>query len=265
MDTRNSIFISGAAAGIGRATTLLFLEAGWQVGAYDRDTDGLAKLADDVAENVRERLITGVLDVTENTSWEHALADFAQHNEGKLNLLFNNAGILYSGAFEAISLDAQQRMIEVNVQGVLAGCYLARPYLEAAAVDGSNTARVINMSSASAIYGQPKLAIYSASKFAVRAITEALELEWADQGIKVMDVMPLFVKTAMVADMQGDSMRRLGVRLTPQMIAATVYRMAHYKGSRIHWYVGRQTKLMALASKLSPSWLVRLSNKWISR
>ncbi len=260
----NSIFVSGAAAGIGKATTLRFLDAGWLVGAYDLDQKNLKQLVAQVDEEKRQRLVTGTLDVTDELSWQQALDDFCQHTQGQLNLLYNNAGILHSGPFESISLDAQQSMIDVNVKGLLAGCYLALPFLEKAANEGGS-ARVINMSSASAIYGQPNLAIYSASKFAVRGITEALDLEWSAKGIKVMDAMPLFVRTEMVTDMQGHTIQRLGVRLTPDMIADTIYTMAHYRGSRVHWYVGRQAKLMGIASKLSPNWLVRLSNKWIAR
>lgn len=264
MTRARSILISGAAAGIGKATALKFLAEGWRVGAYDIDSEGLAALSSEVAESARPRLVTGQLDVTNNDSWQQALEDFTSHTGGSLNLLFNNAGILCSGPFADASLEQQQRLIAVNVQGVLAGCYFALPYLQNAATSDSG-ARVINMSSASAIYGQPALAVYSASKFAVRGITEALDLEWAPHGVKVMDVMPLFVRTQMVTDMSAGSIKRLGVRLTPEDIAATVYRMAHYHGSRVHWPVGLQTKLMMGASKLSPNWLTRLTNRWITR
>lgn len=259
-----SIFISGAAAGIGKATALKFIAEGWCVGAYDVDQAGLAALTNEVAEEQRSRLVTGTLDVTDNDSWQRALEDFTSHTGGSLNVLFNNAGILCSGPFADNSLESQQKLIEVNVQGVLAGSYLALPYLKQAATS-ENGARVINMSSASAIYGQPSLAVYSTSKFAVRGITEALDLEWSPYGVKVMDVMPLFVRTKLVTDMNAGSIKRLGVRLTPEDIAATVYKMAYYRGSRVHWPVGLQTKLMLGASKLSPNWLTRLTNRWLTR
>lgn len=259
-----SIFISGAAAGIGKATALKFLAEGWCVGAYDVDREGLAALATELNEEQRTRLVTGELDVTNNESWQQALTDFTSHTDGALNVLFNNAGILCSGSFVDNTLESQQKLIEVNVQGVLAGSYLALPYLKQAATS-ERGARVINMSSASAIYGQPSLAVYSTSKFAVRGITEALDLEWAPHGVKVMDVMPLFVRTKLVTDMNAGSIKRLGVHLTPEDIAATVYNMAHYRGSRVHWPVGLQTKLMLGASKLSPNWLTRLTNRWLTR
>ena len=92
---------------------------------------------------------------------------------GELNILVNNAGILYSGAFENIDIKSHQRTININVNGVINGCHAALPYLKQASF-----ARVINLSSASAIYGQADLISYSASKFAVRGITEGLDVEW---------------------------------------------------------------------------------------
>lgn len=259
----NSIFISGAAAGIGKATALKFLQQGWRVGAYDIDASALSQLA--VQANAEQRLITGILDVTSASSWQQALTDFTQHTEGQLNLLFNNAGLLCSGAFTDIPLEVQQRLLDVNVQGVMLGCYLAQPYLHAAAQAQPYNARVINMSSASAIYGQPSLATYATSKFAVRGLTEALELEWQPLGIQVMDIMPLFVNTSMVTDMQANSIARLGVRLNAEHVADTVFKLSHYRGRRVHWPVGRQATMMLMLSQFSPSWLTRLSNKWIAR
>ena len=261
----NSIFISGAAAGIGKATALKFLQQGWRVGAYDIDASALSQLAAQVDANCAQQLITGTLDVTCASSWQIALADFTQHTSGQLNLLFNNAGILCSGSFKDIPLDVQQRLLNVNVQGVMLGCYLAQPFLQAAAQARPHNARVINMSSASAIYGQPSLAAYAASKFAVRGLTEALDLEWQALGIQVMDIMPLFVNTTMVTDMQANSIRRLGVRLNATQIADTVFKLSQYHGRRVHWPVGRQASLMLALSQFSPAWLTRLSNNWIAR
>ncbi|RTE85853.1 MULTISPECIES: SDR family oxidoreductase [Gammaproteobacteria] len=261
MTERKSIFISGAAAGIGRATALKFLQNGWLVGAYDLDEEGLDKLLVDT--NRPDNLITGKLDVTQNSSWQQALEHFTKYTGGALNILFNNAGILLSGPFESNSLEAQQKVIQVNVQGVLAGCYLALPYLAQAAQLGQ--ARVINMSSASAIYGQPSLATYSTSKFAVRGITEALNIEWEGKNIQVMDLMPLFVQTAMVDGMNANSIGRLGVRITPETIATKVFQLSKYQGTKVHWVIGFQTKVAVFLSKISPNWLARFSNKWLAR
>lgn len=108
------------------------------------------------------------------------LATLTAASGGRLDVLVNNAGILQSGAFADIALADQQRAVEVNVIGVLNGWWTAHPVLNEAA--GSH---VINLCSASAIYGQPELATSSATKFAVRGLSEALDLEWEDDDITV--------------------------------------------------------------------------------
>lgn len=248
------IFISGAAAGIGRATALHFAQHDWLVGAFDIDADGLASLR----EQGGEQIVTGTLDVRSPESWQAALAEFC--GDQPLDVLFNNAGILVSGDFTATAPTHHARLIDVNCSGVMHGCHAAFNYLRR-----SSEARVISMCSASAIFGQPHLASYSASKFFVKGFTEALSLEWEPHGIQVMDAAPLFVKTAMVEGPETPAMRKLGIRLMPADIALTVWRMAHYRGNKMHWSIGAQTKLAALAAKLSPHWLNRWANRRITR
>ena len=111
--------------------------------------------------------------------------------------------MLSSGRFEEIPLETQRRIVDVNVYGAMAGLHTAFPYLR-----DTPRAQVVNLCSASAIYGQPELATYSATKFAVRGLTEALELEWRRYGIRVIAMWPLFVQTAMVDGMETDSTKR---------------------------------------------------------
>lgn len=245
-----SIFISGAAAGIGRATALHFAREGWTVGAHDIDEERLASLA---AEH--DDISVGLLDVRKATSWKQALATFTERTDGQLDVLHNNAGVLEHGAFADISLTSHKRQVEVNALGIVNGAHAAHPYL--AMTPG---ARMVNMASASAIYGSPKLATYSATKHFVRALTEALDVEWQDDDIRVMAIWPLFVQTAMVDQQAGSrTLDRLGVRLTPEDIAMTVWRAVHDRrpDHRVHFTVGLQTKLFYGVSKLSPNFLNR--------
>ncbi|WP_395652807.1 SDR family NAD(P)-dependent oxidoreductase [Phycicoccus elongatus] len=124
-----------------------------------------------------------------------------------------SGGSVLTGRLDTIPLADQQRAVEVNVTGVLNGCHTAYPYLRA-----TPGAQVVNLCSASAIYGQPELATYSATKFAVRGLTEALDLEWEDDDITVTAIWPLFVNTAMVDGMDVGAQRRLGVRLPPRTL-----------------------------------------------
>lgn len=250
-----AIFITGAGSGIGAATAQLFLKKGWRVGAYDVDLSHLQQWA--VAYS-SEQLLTGWLDVTQSEAWQDALANFQQW-AGQLDVLLNNAGILYSGAFEQTALPQHAKTFAVNVQGVINGCYMALPYLQKTA-----NARVINLSSASAIYGQADLASYSASKFAVRGFTEALNIEWQKYGIQVMDIMPLFVKTDMVTDMHAASIKRLGVNLSANDVALVIFQAANSAYSQVHWPVGLPAKMMFILSRLSPQRLNAKVNTWMT-
>ena len=254
-------FISGAAAGIGRATALEFARRGYRVGAYDVDLGGLATLRDEITSRGGEVAI-GQLDVTEASDWAEQLAAFTGSSR-RLDILVNNAGVLSSGRFEDIPLAEQRRMVDINFYGAMAGLHTAFPYLRDTA-----GAQAVNLCSASAIYGQPELAIYSATKFGVRGLTEALELEWRRYGIRVIAMWPLFVQTAMVDGVETGSTKSLGVHLTPDDVAAAIYSATHPGREwlpKVHYPVGRQTKLFAGLAQVSPNWVQRLMNKTVSR
>ncbi|MBJ8421969.1 SDR family oxidoreductase [Acinetobacter bereziniae] len=253
-----SIFISGAAQGIGAAIARLFYQQGYQVGIYDINEVQAQALADQLGHNAK----AGKLDVRDYAQWQKALAEFSEWAQG-LNILVNNAGILYSGDFEKTDIQAHQSTIDINVNGVLNGCHAAFPYLKEA-----KFARVINLSSASAIYGQADLVSYSASKFAVRGITEGLDIEWQKYGIRVLDVMPLFVQTAMVKDMDSGAIQNIGVSLSPQDVAEQVFAQVKAKGTLFtatHRPVGLKTKVMFTLSAISPQIVNRFANLLLSK
>jgi NAD(P)-dependent dehydrogenase (short-subunit alcohol dehydrogenase family) len=249
-----TIFVTGAAAGIGRAVAERFWQAGWFVGLYDVDEAGVQSLQ---AQWGADRCVAARLDVSSTDNWRAALAGFEQATGGRLNVLFNNAGIAVTSPFEEAELARHLRLIDINLKGVVNGCHLAFASLRRTA--GS---RVINMCSASALYGQPELGTYSASKAAVRGLTEALDIEWQRHGIRVVDVLPLFVNTAMVSNevSRMKTVQALGVRLGPNDVADTVWRLAKAPASSlpVHSLVGWQTKLFALLAKLSPGFMNRL-------
>ena len=254
----HSIFISGAAQGIGAAIATLFYQHGYKVGIYDINVGQAQKLAQHLGTNAK----AGLLDVCHYEQWQQALNEF-QAWAGEINILVNNAGILYSGAFEQTDIAAHQRTFNINVNGVVNGCHAALPFLRQASF-----ARVINLSSASAIYGQPDLVAYSASKFAVRGITEGLEKKKKKYGIRVLDVMPLFVQTALVKDMDAGSIQNMGVHLTTEDVAQAIYARVQAKDSiftKTHQAVGLKTKVLMTLSKLSPQFLNRMSNRFLAK
>jgi NAD(P)-dependent dehydrogenase (short-subunit alcohol dehydrogenase family) len=256
-----TVFISGAAAGIGRATAVLFAQRGYRVGAYDVDLAGLASLRDEISIRGGDIAI-GQLDVSSAEDWALQLEAFTGPSR-RLDVLVNNAGVLSHGRFEEIGLQTQRRIVDVNVYGTMAGLHTAFPYLR-----DTRGAQVVNLCSASAIYGQPEMATYSASKFAVRGLTEALELEWRRYGIRVIAMWPLFAQTPMVDGVQTNATRRLGVHLSAEDVAQSIYAATHSTPSRlpkVHYPVGRQTKVLAGLAQVSPNWASRLLNKAVTK
>jgi short-subunit dehydrogenase len=251
-----SVLISGAARGIGRATAELFLARGWRVGMYDVDVAAVTEAAAG-----RHRAVAGVLDVRDAGQWRTALGEFC--GDGGLDVLINNAGVLDSGPFTSISLDSHRRMVDVNVTGVLTGAAEGHAFLAR-----SPRSLLLNLCSASALYGQPTLATYGATKAAVKSLTEALDIEWrADgvrgQGIRVRSLLPLFVDTEMVTrdGVRAASVGHLGVRLTPADVAAAAWKVVHERRRPLaspHRPVGRQTKVLAALGAVTPDWANRL-------
>jgi len=260
MPNNRAVFITGAAAGIGRATALTFANNGYTVGGYDIDEIGLKTLADEIDE-LGGAATVGHLDVTDSTEMAQRVGEFAEAAGGRLDVMINNAGILLAGRFENIDVARHLREIDINTKGVVNGLHAAFPYLR----DTANSV-VVNLSSASAIYGQAELANYSATKFFVRGITEALDIEWQRYGIRVIAMWPLYVQTAMTDHIKTGTTESLGIRLTAQDVADAIAKAVEPSPLRraihqVHFPVGTQTKFMIAGSRFSPAWLTRLVNK----
>jgi NAD(P)-dependent dehydrogenase (short-subunit alcohol dehydrogenase family) len=236
------IFVTGAASGIGKSTALLFGKRGWMVGCYDVDVDGARTVAETIGRTGRH----GRLDVTSEESWKLAAADFEGASGAKMDVLFNCAGILRMGRFEDIGPAEHRKQLDVNVMGPILGVHTCLPALE------RSRGAIVNMSSASAIYGQPELAVYSATKFAVRALTEALDIELRKKGIRVCDVMPGYVDTPMLSSQQtpAATVAKLGVKLSAGDIADEIWKAVH--GTGLHYIPQNDLKVLTRLNGLLP-------------
>lgn len=242
-DPTRTILITGAASGIGRETALLFAERGWRVGGYDVDAAALEQLAKDLAPSGG---ITGRLDVTDPAAFHAAVAAFGEAMGGRLDLMHNNAGIGHSGWFEDVPQSDAQRVLDINLGGVINGVYAALPLLKA--TPGS---LCFSTCSASAIYGAPRLAVYAATKFGVKGLTEALSVEFERHGVRVADVLPGLIDTPLLDSTPNHSgaaedgvLSRMRVDsegpfalVAPRKIAECVWAAYHDESRRLHWYV----------------------------
>ena len=230
---QRSIFITGAAAGIGREVAIRFAREGFFCGLYDVDEKGVKELGKLIGE---ERTHAAKLDVRDWDGWQATVAAFGAACGKRMDVLFNNAGILRMGWFEDVSPEECKAQIDVNLLGVVYGVHAALPLLER-----TSGACIVNMSSQSAVYGAPELAVYSATKFAVRGLTESLDLELRRKGIRCCDVMPPYVDTGMVRNQthRARTLDTFGVNVTAEEVADVVWKA--YKGRKVHWPIGAKT------------------------
>ena len=232
---RKSIFITGAGSGMGRATAIKFAQEGWFVGGFDIAQGGLDTLAEQIGV---ENGLFRTLDVTDAEAFSHAMTSFGEATGGTLDLMFSNAGIGGSaGMFDEIAWDDIMRVVNVNFLGVLIGIRASIPLLR----ETPGSLCLVNASS-SAIWGTAGIAIYSATKHAVRGLTEALSIELMRYGVRAADLLPGLIDTPILSDgmramAPAEGMWRL---VPPSEVADTVF--AAYSSDRLHWYVPEQLR-----------------------
>jgi NAD(P)-dependent dehydrogenase (short-subunit alcohol dehydrogenase family) len=226
---RKSIFITGAASGMGLETARLFHSKGWFVGGYDVNGAGLAALETELGP---ENCIVATLDVTDKGAYDAAVARFGKATGGKLDILYNNAGIGRGGLFEQMPFEDIMAVVNVNFIGVLNGIYAALPLLKA-----TENSLCFTTSSSSATYGMPGIAVYSATKHAVKGLTEALSIEFRLIGVRAADVLPGLIDTPILPEGAAANAPKEGMfRAIPPVEVAKVVWEA-YGSEKLHWYV----------------------------
>jgi NAD(P)-dependent dehydrogenase (short-subunit alcohol dehydrogenase family) len=244
-----AIFITGGGSGIGRATAQRFAREGWRVGLADVSASGLRDTAALLPAGMVE---TYTMDVRDREAWVSSLNDFT-NKTGRLDVLFNNAGIGSGGPIATMSFEDMDRVVAINLGGVLNGAKIGYSYLKA--TPGSC---LLNTASASAIYGSSGLSVYSATKFGVRSLTEALDGEWYGDGIKVRDLVPAFIDTPLLQAPAGSSnhsvrdiVTNAGMELSSaENVADAAWDAVH--GDAVHTYVGKTAFRLKFAAKWMP-------------
>lgn len=250
-----SIFITGAASGMGKAAAARFHRAGWNVGMIDANESALSSFAEELS-NAWFRAV----DVRDADAVRRAVDDFLQTSGGQLHVVYNCAGVNRTGPFETLDAETQSFLIDVNIKGAI---HVLLATFEA--LKATPNALVVNMSSASALYGTPDFSTYSATKFAIRALTEALDIEWAKHGIQVVDLMPPFVRGPMVESNPSPVMDRMGVNLAADDVIDVLVDIVESKNRSVHNPVSVQFKATMLAAKILPAAMTRQVMKFLSR
>jgi NADP-dependent 3-hydroxy acid dehydrogenase YdfG len=203
--------ITGAARGIGRATAEAFVRQGMKVAIGDLDLAEAQRAADQLGPNV----IAVELNVTDKASIEGFL-DETERQLGPVDVLVNNAGIMQLGRFWEEPDATAQRMIDINLHGVIFGTKLALQRMIP-----RNRGAVVNIASQAGLYGAPGGATYSATKHGVVGLSEAIrgELRLAGHDIQISYVCPVVVNTELG---QGTANTKGVTMVQPQDVADAI-------------------------------------------
>jgi NADP-dependent 3-hydroxy acid dehydrogenase YdfG len=214
------VVITGASSGIGEATARSLAQQGAKVVLGARRTERLAILAADIRAQGGVAEYCAV-DVRQQAQVQ-ALVDFAREKFGQVDVVINNAGVMPLSALEELKIEEWERMIDVNIKGVLYGIAAGLPLMKS-----QGFGHFINISSIGGHAVYPTAAVYCATKYAVRAISEGLRQEQLDGDIRVTIISPGVVESEL-ADSISDPAARDGMKafrqiaLTPDAIARAV-------------------------------------------
>jgi NADP-dependent 3-hydroxy acid dehydrogenase YdfG len=203
------VAITGGARGIGRATARALARQGAKIAIGDLDKP----LAEETASELGAEAIGLELDVTRRDSFANFL-DQVSERLGPLDVLINNAGIMPIGSFTEESDATAERMIDINLHGVIYGMKLAIPGMRQ-----RGSGHLVNLASQAGKVGLPGGATYCATKHAVVGLSEAVRAELQGSGVEISVVMPAVVNTELGSGLQETR----GVKkLEPEEVAEAI-------------------------------------------
>ena len=194
------IFITGGASGLGRALAERHARAGWRVCIGDLDVERCAEaLAAIRMHSPHSHALT--CDVTREEALQ-AAADWLQREWGGIDVVVNNAGVAQMGGIGETALSDWQWIVDINLLGVVRGCKVFVPLLRASEAGGRG-GQLVNIASMAGLVHMPQAAAYNATKAAVVALSETLQLELEPDDIRVSVVCPAFFRTDLAKHMRA--------------------------------------------------------------
>ena len=260
--------VTGAGSGIGQALALELARSGAAVAISDVDTEGLAQTEEQLRA-IGAPVRTDRLDVTEREAFQ-IYADQINEHFGKVNQIYNNAGIAFTGDVEITQFKDIERVMDVDFWGVVNGTKAFLPHLIA-----SGDGHIINVSSLFGLMSMPGQAAYNSAKFAVRGFTESLRQEMALNGhpVKVTSVHPGGVKTAIARNgltaegvdptAQSKFFDKRLASTTPQRAAEIILEAVRKNKARV--LVGQDAVVLDLIVRITGSGYQRLFSPVVGR
>ncbi|WAL55793.1 SDR family oxidoreductase [Avibacterium paragallinarum] len=197
------VIITGASSGIGEATAYKLVQEGAKIVLAARREDKLKAIADNIAKNGGEAVYRST-DVTKPED-NHALVELAKSTFGKVDAIFLNAGLMPNSPFSALETANWNAMVDVNIKGVLNGIAAVLPTFEA-----QKSGHILATSSVAGLKVYPGAGVYCGTKWAVKAIMEALRMESAQAGtnIRTSTIYPAAVQSELVAGITNDNVSK---------------------------------------------------------
>ncbi|RED59300.1 SDR family oxidoreductase [Cohnella lupini] len=205
------VVITGASSGIGEATAKLLAENGAKIVLAARREDRLQTIAQEIEQNGGEAVYLPT-DVASRDDMQK-LAQFALQQYGRIDVLVNNAGIMPASSLHELKVDDWDQMIDVNIKGVLYGIAAVLPTMRE-----QQSGHIINISSVAGYHVSPTSAVYSATKFAVRAISDGLRQEESPtSGIRSTIVSPGLTDSELVHTISNPEIKAFASQLYNSM------------------------------------------------
>ena len=215
MSTKKFAAVTGANRGIGRVTAITLAKSGWQVALLGRDSAGVAE----VAQEIGEAALPIKCDVGNRTSVAEAFANI-KSNFGRLDLLFNNAGVVPPASLlEDVKEEDWQRIFDINVSGTF---YCIQEAFALMKDQDPQGGRIINNGSLSAHMPRPNSAPYTASKHAITGITRATALDGRKYNIACSQIDIGNADTSMASSQREGALQPNGTRLSEPVIDAQI-------------------------------------------
>jgi NAD(P)-dependent dehydrogenase (short-subunit alcohol dehydrogenase family) len=196
--TGKRIFITGGASGLGRALAERHARDGWRVCIGDLDVERCADALAAIGAHAPGSHALAC-DVTREDALQ-AAADWLQREWGGVDVVVNNAGVAQMGGIAETSLDDWQWAVDINLLGVVRGCKVFAPLLKA-----QGGGQLVNIASMAGLVHMPHAAAYNATKAAVVALSETLQLELEPDNIRVCVVCPAFFRTDLARNMRASN------------------------------------------------------------